>query len=61
MIDSPTGHILLQCMQAYLNLNMFAGFNVHTTETIAMGEKALLAFSDLMKVIVYCILFALLY
>jgi hypothetical protein len=37
-------------MRAYLNLNMIIGFNVHTTETIAMGEEALRAFSNLMKV-----------
>ena len=53
MIDSkehPDGYVLLQCLRAYLNLNMYTGFNVHTMETIAAGENALKVFADLMKV-----------
>ena len=53
VVDSKNGQILLQCLRAYLNLNMFTGFNVHTMETIAMGEKALQVFSDIMKVCVF--------
>jgi hypothetical protein len=53
VIDSnkhPDGYALLQCLRAYLNLNMYTGFNVHTMETIAAGENALEVFADLMKV-----------
>lgn len=53
MIDAnedPEGYMLLQCLRAYLNLNMYAGFNVHTMETIAAGENALKVFADIMKV-----------
>lgn len=53
MIDAqrqPDGYVLLQCLRAYLDLNMYTGFNVHTMETIAAGEKALVVFSELMKV-----------
>jgi len=46
----PNGYALLKSLQAYLNLNMYARFNVHTMETIAAGEKALEVFSESMKV-----------
>jgi hypothetical protein len=46
----PDGYVLLQCLRAYLNLNMYTGFNVHTMETIAAGENALEVFAELMKV-----------
>jgi hypothetical protein len=46
----PDAYLLLQCLRAYLNLNAYTGFNVHTMETIAAGEKALETFSTLMKV-----------
>jgi hypothetical protein len=53
VIDSnkhPDGYMLLRCLHAYLNLNMYTGFNVHTIETIAAGENALEVFAELMKV-----------
>ncbi len=53
MIDRqqhPDGYALLKALRAYLNLTMYARFNVHTMETIASGEKALEAFSVAMKV-----------
>ena len=56
MIDPkqhPDGYALLQCLRAYLNLNMYTGFNVHTMETIAAGENALEVFAELMKVYLY--------
>jgi hypothetical protein len=48
--EQPDGYALLQCLRAYLNLNMYTGFYVHTMETIAACEKALEVFADLMKV-----------
>jgi len=46
----PDGYALLKCLRAYLNLTMYARFNVHMTETIAAGEKALGVFSASMKI-----------
>lgn len=46
----PDGYALLKALRAYLNLTMYAWFNVHTMETIVAGEKALEAFSASMKV-----------
>jgi hypothetical protein len=49
----PDGYALLKALRAYLNLTIYARFNVHTMETIAAGEKALEVFSALMKVLVH--------
>jgi len=46
----PDGYALLKALRAYLNLTIYARFNVHTMETIVAGEKALEAFSVSMKV-----------
>jgi hypothetical protein len=51
----PDGYALLKCLRAYLNLTMYARFNVHTMETIAAGEKALKVFSASIKVC--CVIF----
>ena len=46
----PDGYVLLRCLHAYLNLNMYTSFDVHTMETIAAGENALEVFAEIMKV-----------
>ena len=46
----PDGYVLLQCLHAYLNLNMYTGFDVHTMETIVAGKNALEVFAEIMKV-----------
>ncbi|KAG1884708.1 hypothetical protein F4604DRAFT_1676803 [Suillus subluteus] len=43
------GYLLLQCIRAYLNVNMFAALEVHTMETLAAGRAALDEFSQVIK------------
>lgn len=52
LVDSKfdEASILISCLRAYLNLFMYTGFQVHTTETIQMGRDALSKFSALMTV-----------
>ncbi|THH10264.1 hypothetical protein EW146_g8426 [Bondarzewia mesenterica] len=42
-------YLLLQCIRSYFVLDMYAAFDVHTDDTIAAGEQALLKFEDLIK------------
>jgi hypothetical protein len=48
--ESPLGYLLLRCLRSYLVIDMYAGLEVHTTETIAAGRAEVLNFSSLMKV-----------
>ncbi|KAH7927024.1 hypothetical protein BV22DRAFT_1153995 [Leucogyrophana mollusca] len=43
------GHILLQCIRAFVDVDMYAALEVHTEETIAAGLEALKIFSELME------------
>ncbi|PCH43343.1 hypothetical protein WOLCODRAFT_86231, partial [Wolfiporia cocos MD-104 SS10] len=45
----PKGYLLLQCLRSYLNLDMYLGLEVHTSETITAGEKELLTWSKLIE------------
>ncbi|KAG6896264.1 hypothetical protein C0992_009421 [Termitomyces sp. T32_za158] len=35
------GYLLLRCLRAYLNIRMYAGFHLHTVQTILAGKKEL--------------------
>ena len=41
---------MLRILRSYLELDMFAALEVHTTETIAAGQRELLRFSSLIEV-----------
>ncbi|KAF9491818.1 hypothetical protein BDN71DRAFT_1578516 [Pleurotus eryngii] len=45
-----TGYLLLCCLQAYINMCMYAGLQVHTDDTITAGQLAVQTFSSLIKV-----------
>jgi len=53
-LEHPDIYLLLCGLRSYLEIDMYASFEVHTEETIAAGRKALLKFSSLMKVM-YCL------
>jgi len=40
----------MRCIRAYVDVDMYAGFDVHTEETISDGRRATNEFLDLMKV-----------
>ncbi|KAG1856136.1 hypothetical protein F4604DRAFT_1883164 [Suillus subluteus] len=42
-------YLLLRCIRAYLEVDLYAALEVHTTETIAAGCEALQSFSELMN------------
>ena len=50
MGSGDRGKLLLQCVQAYVELDVLASFNVHTDETIAFGQAALDKFVKLANV-----------
>ncbi|KAI0055128.1 hypothetical protein BV25DRAFT_1816053 [Artomyces pyxidatus] len=45
----PTGHLLLQCLRSYLNLDMYAGLEVQTPERLQEGREEILRFSYLIN------------
>ncbi|KAJ3548840.1 hypothetical protein NM688_g5244 [Phlebia brevispora] len=45
---SPLGYLMLQCIRAYLEHDMYLGLEVHTKETIALGRAALYRFAELL-------------
>ncbi|KAG1867513.1 hypothetical protein C8R48DRAFT_747364 [Suillus tomentosus] len=47
--QSKLGHLLLRCIHHYIDLDMYAGFEVHTEDTISAGRQALREFSALME------------
>ncbi|KAG2155158.1 uncharacterized protein EDB93DRAFT_1248116 [Suillus bovinus] len=47
--DSPLGHLLLHCVRLYLEVNMYAAFEVHTTDAISEGRGAVQALTAFMK------------
>lgn len=48
--ECKTAYLLLRCVRAYLEVDLYAALEVHTTETIAGGREALQKFSELMNV-----------
>jgi hypothetical protein len=48
--DSLEGYFMLRILRSYLELDMFAALEVHTTETIKAGQRELLQFSSLIEV-----------
>lgn len=48
LVDAP-GVQLLQCARSFLELNMYVSLEVHTSKTIAAGERELLIFDDATK------------
>lgn len=55
--DCPLGYLLLRCVRLYLELDMYASLEVHTTETISSGRHTHLAFAALLRV---CLIYYLL-
>ncbi|THH15028.1 hypothetical protein EW146_g5390 [Bondarzewia mesenterica] len=49
MHSNKQGYLLLRCIRIYLVLDMYASLDVHTDETIAAGERALLQFESHIK------------
>ncbi|KAG1896982.1 uncharacterized protein F5891DRAFT_1130066 [Suillus fuscotomentosus] len=47
--ESPLGYLLLRCVQLYLEADIYAAFEVHTTATISAGRGAVQALTALMK------------
>jgi len=47
---SPDGYLMLRILRSYLELDMYAALEVHTTETITAGRQELLKFSLLIQV-----------
>ncbi|KAG1738667.1 uncharacterized protein EDB91DRAFT_1249210 [Suillus paluster] len=47
--QSKLGYLLLRCIRHYINLDIYAGFEVHTEDTISAGRQALQEFSALME------------
>jgi len=48
--NCPLGYLLLRCIRLYLEIDMYAALEVHTTDTIQAGRHTLQAFSALMQV-----------
>lgn len=48
--ENPEGYILLQLLRSYLILDTYASLEVHTTETLEKGEKALRHYGNIMQV-----------
>ncbi|KAG1898822.1 uncharacterized protein F5891DRAFT_1129283 [Suillus fuscotomentosus] len=46
---SPLGYLLLRCVRLYLEADIYAAFEVHTTATISAGRGAVQALMALMK------------
>ncbi|KAJ7715035.1 hypothetical protein DFH07DRAFT_785677 [Mycena maculata] len=49
ILTDPLGLKLLACIRSYIVLDMYLGFELHTTETIATGRQELQNFGALMK------------
>ncbi|KAG2135968.1 hypothetical protein DEU56DRAFT_913061 [Suillus clintonianus] len=47
--QSKLGYLLLRCIRYYIELDIYASFEVHTEETIAAGRATLDMFSELME------------
>ncbi|KAG1862822.1 hypothetical protein DFJ58DRAFT_715227 [Suillus subalutaceus] len=47
--ECPLGYLLLRCIRLFLELDMYAALQVHTTETISAGRHAIQAFSTYLQ------------
>ncbi|KAG2121427.1 hypothetical protein DEU56DRAFT_873780 [Suillus clintonianus] len=47
--QSKLGYLLLRCIHHYIDLDIYAGFEVHTEDSIVAGRRALREFSVLME------------
>ncbi|KAF9494958.1 hypothetical protein BDN71DRAFT_1496133 [Pleurotus eryngii] len=45
----PLGYLLLKCLRAYIDLRLYAGMEVHTSETIAAGEQLVIELGELLQ------------
>lgn len=54
--DCPLGYLLLRCVRLYLELDMYASLEVHTTETISSGRHTHRMFSAILHVCCMCLL-----
>ena len=48
--DNPLGYLLLHCHCQYMDVNMYAGLEVHTSNMIQEGQSAVCAFGELILV-----------
>jgi hypothetical protein len=47
---SPAGYTLLQCIRAYVELDLYMAFDVHTDDTLEEVEEQLRWFGRLIEV-----------
>ena len=50
--EDPALYLLFQCIRSYVELDMYAALEVHTTETLAAGRAELETFSASIRVLV---------
>lgn len=56
VLTDTQGYLLLQCLQSYLELDMYASLEVHTEQTLKDGRQELKHFSLLINVCISTIL-----
>lgn len=48
--EKTTGYLLLKVLRCYIEVDMYAGFQLHTNETIQAGKQQVARFYKLLKV-----------
>ena len=48
--ECPVGYLLLRCIRLFLEVDMYASLEVHTTDTVCAGRHAVQAFSTYLQV-----------
>lgn len=48
--DCPLGYLLLRCIRAFLVVDMYTGFEVHTDDTLAQERESVQAYGNLIQV-----------
>ena len=48
--ECKDGYLLLRCLRAYIEFDLYAAFEVHTTHTLVAGREALHIFNTLIEV-----------
>jgi hypothetical protein len=52
--DCPLGYLLLRCICLYIEVDMYALLEVHTSDTICEGRNVVQMFSVFLKVCFWC-------
>jgi len=52
--DCPLGYLLLRCIRLYIEVDMYASLEVHTSDTIREGRNVVQMFSVFLKVCFWC-------